>query len=129
VVRVYPPELQEWAASNGSTVIAAKVTAAEAAPVAPQGLVLTSPDPNSVFRISASMPVDMQQVRLAARPAEGGRLRQLTFMVDGQPIGTVTDPPFETWWTLQPGAHQMSAVAEDETGTPITAEPIWIEIR
>ncbi len=133
VVRVYPPELQEWAAANGSALVAGstpvKVAALDAVPAAGQGLVLTSPDPNSVFRISASVPAELQQVRLAARPMGTGQLKQLTFMVDGEPLDTVTELPFEAWWTLQPGVHQVGAVAQNESGAQISAEPIWIEIR
>jgi hypothetical protein len=133
VVRVYPPELQEWAAAHGSPLVAGdapvKTATLEAAPAAGQGLALTSPDPNSVFRISASVPAALQQIRLAARPDAAGQVKQVTFLVDGEPLDTVAGLPFETWWTLQPGVHQVSAVAENETGERITAEPVWIEIR
>ena len=75
------------------------------------------------------MPAGLQQVRLAARPLSAALPREVTFLVNGQPVGRATHLPFETWWTLQPGAHHISAVAVDADGQQVTSEEIWIEVE
>jgi hypothetical protein len=75
------------------------------------------------------MPGDLQQVRLAARPLGAALPAEVTFMVNGQPAGRATHLPFETWWTLQPGAHYITAVALAADGQQIASEGIWIEVE
>lgn len=145
VVRVYPPELREWALAqgieqpvvgegltvNGEQLTEANVQQTQLATrnLQPATLVLISPDPNSVFRLSAGMPAGLQQVRLAARPLGAALPAEVTFLVNGQPAGRATRLPFETWWTLQPGAHYVTAVATGADGQQITSEGIWIEVE
>jgi 1A family penicillin-binding protein len=145
--RVYPPELREWALAQGIgdrlSVIGDRLAVASEQLVEASGsqvqlatrdlqpatLTLISPDPNSVFRLSAGMPGDLQQVRLAARPLGAALPAEVTFMVNGQPAGRATHLPFETWWTLQPGAHYITAVALAADGQQIASEGIWIEVE
>jgi len=141
VFRVYPPELREWALAQGIEQPAAdeswrveRDAAADGQVTAPadaasSGLALISPDPNSVFRLSAGMPDALQQVRLAARPLGANVPNEVTFLVDGQPVGRSTRLPFETWWTLQPGAHHISAVALGANGESLTSDGLWIEVQ
>lgn len=145
VVRVYPPELREWALAqgieqpmvgegltvNGERLTETNVQQTQLATrnLQPATLVLISPDPNSVFRLSAGMPAGLQQVRLAARPLGAALPAEVTFLVNGQPAGRATRLPFETWWTLQPGAHYVTAVATGADGQQITSEGIWIEVE
>jgi 1A family penicillin-binding protein len=154
VIRIYPPELREWALAQGVgdplTVIGDQLpTTDDGSPVTDYGLrardeqpaqpetrnlqpatlALISPDPNSVFRLSAGMPGDLQQVRLAARPLGTALPREVTFLVNGQQVGRAARLPFETWWTLQPGAHHITAVALDPDGQQISSEGIWIEVQ
>ncbi len=136
VVRVYPPELREWALAQGIderlTVNGERLTVNDERMTGDGdqgGLALISPDPNSVFRLSAGMPAGLQQVRLAARPLSATLPSQVTFLVDDQPVGQATRLPFETWWTLQPGPHYVTAVAVDADGQSLASEGIWIEVQ
>ncbi len=147
VLRVYPPELREWALAQGIgdplSVIGNRfpVTSYElrvtddqqpqlaARNLQPATLTLISPDPNSIFRLSAGMPAELQQVRLAARPVGAALPSEVTFLVNGQPVGRSTRLPFETWWTLQPGAHFVTALALDADGQQVSSEGIWIEVE
>jgi membrane carboxypeptidase/penicillin-binding protein PbpC len=141
VFRIYPPELREWALAQGIEQPADHETwrLSRAAPnhdqlvahtnTSPGGLALISPDPNSVFRLSAGIPGDLQQVRLAARPLGAALPQEVTFLVDGKPVGRATRLPFEIWWPMQPGAHHIEAVADDATGQQVTSEGIWIEVE
>ncbi len=146
VFRIYPPELREWAAAQGieqplgshetwdvslEPLLAHSDQQAQPAIRNPQPatLALISPDPNSIFRLSDGMPGDLQQVRLAARPLGATPPREVTFLVNGRPVGRSTRLPYETWWTLQPGAHHIAAVALDAGGQQVTSEGIWIEVK
>jgi 1A family penicillin-binding protein len=144
VVRVYPPELREWALAqgigqpvdgerwpvNGDQLSVARDPAQPANDdPQPASLTLISPDPNSVFRLSAGMPAGLQQVRLAARALGALLPSQVIFLVDDQPVGQATRLPFETWWTLQPGPHYVTAVAVDADGQSLASEGIWIEVQ
>lgn len=136
VFRVYPPELQEWAAANGvpqppaglDGAWSATTPTAAADPTAPPvGLALTSPDPNGVYRLSPHLPAEVQQLRLAV-PAYGPWQR-VTFYVNNREVGAAVAPPFEVWWPLQRGSHLVSAVAQDASGREVAAPPVWIEVR
>ncbi len=141
VLRIYPAELREWALAQGIEQPVETETWSvthEAsddgqlvahADAAADGLTLISPDPNSVFRLSAGMPGELQQVRLAARPLGAKLPGQVTFLVDGQPVGQATRLPFETWWTLQAGAHHIAAVAINADGEQVASEGLWIEVQ
>jgi membrane peptidoglycan carboxypeptidase len=136
VFRIYPPELREWALAQGIderlTVNGERLTVTDERVTgdgAQGGLALISPDPNSVFRLSAEMPAGLQQVRLASRPLGAALPSQVTFLVDGQPVGQATRLPFEAWWTLQPGAHYITAVATAADGQQIASEGIWIKVE
>lgn len=146
VFRVYPTELQEWARANGieqppagrnllagSSVQDSTASVQDAQLVAgsqpPAALTLTSPDPNAVYRLVEALPQDQQRVRLAAQPGHAARLKEVTFLVDGRPLGAISHPPYEAWWTLQRGAHQVAAVGLDAAGRPVLAESIWIEVQ
>jgi membrane peptidoglycan carboxypeptidase len=145
VFRVYPPELREWALALGIEQPAGSgqwAVSSEQLPEAsgqqaqlatrdlqPATLALISPDPNSVFRLSAGMPGELQQVRLAARPLGAALPAEVTFLVNGQAAGRATRLPFEAWWTLEPGAHHITAVALDADGQRISSEGIWIEVQ
>ncbi len=165
VQRVYPPELQEWARSNGTAGLAGYATTGDlgagggeqiafqnGAP-APAGsensqteadhaqqpagsaiaignpdLVLTSPDPNSVYQLAEGLPQDQQRLRIAARPGSDG-ISQVTFLVNDQPVGQASQPPFETWWQLQRGTFSIRAVAQDRSGRSVETGPVWIEVN
>ncbi len=145
VFRIYPPELREWALAQGieqpldsetwsvkrEQLVATNEHHEQPATrnLQPATLALISPDPNSVFRLAAGMPAELQQVRLAARPLSATLPSEVTFLVNGQPVGRATHLPFETWWTLQPGAHRIEAVALDAAGQQIASEGIWIEVE
>ena len=165
VQRVYPPELQEWARSNGTAGLAGYATtgdlgtgggeqiafqngapaqagnedsqsdadhaqqpAGSAIAIGNPDLVLTSPDPNSVYQLAEGLPQDQQRLRIAARLGSDG-ISQVTFLVNNQPVGQASQPPFETWWQLQRGSFSIRAVAQDRSGRSIETSPIWIEVN
>ena len=91
-------------------------------------LVLTSPDPNSVYQLAEGLPKDQQRLRIVARPGSDG-ISQVTFLVNDQPVGQASQPPFETWWQLERGTFSIRAIARDHSGRSVETEPVWIEVN
>ena len=91
-------------------------------------LVLTSPDPNSVYQLAEGLPQDQQRLRIAARLGSDG-ISQVTFLVNGQPVGQASQLPFETWWQLKRGTFTIRAVAQDRSGRSVETSPVWIEVN
>jgi len=100
---------------------------AHAAPRTPLGegaLIITSPAPNTTFELSPQLPLEMQRVELSARPGSVGLLREVTLLVDDQPIATFTRPPYRVLWGLLPGEHLATAVGVDETGQRVVSDGV-----
>jgi hypothetical protein len=56
-------------------------------------------------------------------------IAQVTFYIDGQPIGTATNPPYALMDPgLPAGLHTLTAVAMDATGLSATSVPIQIAV-
>jgi len=73
-------------------------------------LVVTSPDPNSVFRLDATRPTESQRIALAARVSGEVGLERVILEVDGQPVAELAGPPYRVLWALERGEHLITAV-------------------
>jgi len=94
----------------------------------PYSLTMTSPDQGSRFLLSPQIPKAMQRVAVAVRLADGVRVRQVVLLVDGQPLQTLTRPPYQAFWVMTPGRHVFSARATDEQGNEIEGNSVSIEV-
>ena len=138
VITVLPPELAAWGHEHGVVAPqnAPRQTAGVqhvASNVKPETrnlkpLTITSPDPNSVFRLSPSLPAEAQRILVAARPADGVSVARITLYVDGQPLAELTTPPYRAWWTLQEGVHTVTAVGYDVEGNRLESEAVMVAV-
>ena len=80
------------------------------------GLVITSPESNSVFAIASDLPLSAQRREVAARTKEAIAIREVTHYVDEQPLGNWSNPPYRTMWQLSEGDHAIRAVGRDLDG-------------
>ena len=94
----------------------------------PLSIVMTSPDPFSVFRISPALPPGEQRIEVAARPAEETVVAELTLYVDGEPLATLATPPYRSLWPLTPGEHAFHAEGYDAMGRRLTSEPVYVTV-
>jgi penicillin-binding protein 1C len=117
---VLPQEARDWAIRNG--IRQPPPGAAVQAPDSSKGLRLLAPDPYTVFEISPVTPIDTQRLRLTAGAPPG--TQSVTYLMDGKALGTVNIAPWEVWWTLQLGDHQLTATATLADGTQQTAAAI-----
>jgi hypothetical protein len=62
------------------------------------------------------------------RPADGVVPRQITLLVDGQPLATVTRPPYRATWAMQPGRHTFAAQGVDALGRPLHSNTVHVEV-
>ncbi|MDX1520424.1 MAG: penicillin-binding transpeptidase domain-containing protein, partial [Anaerolineae bacterium] len=88
------------------------------------GLIFTSPDQGSVFRLMPNIPADKQQIRINLRPADGVEAEQVVLLVNGQPLVE----GWQTLWPMQPGIFTFEARGLDRAGRPITAQAVTIEV-
>ncbi len=55
-------------------------------------------------------------------------LTQVTLLADGEPLVTLTEPPYRTWWMLTPGEHEFRAMGVDVEGRELASEPVHITV-
>jgi 1A family penicillin-binding protein len=91
-------------------------------------LVMTSPDPFSVFRLSPALPLSEQRIEVAARPTEETIIANLVLYVDGESLATLPSPPYRSMWPLTPGVHAFHAEGYDATGRRLTSEPVYVTV-
>jgi len=91
-------------------------------------LVMTSPDPFSVFRLSPALPLSDQRIEVAARPAEEIIVAELILYVDGELLANLATPPYRSMWPLTPGVHAFHAEGYDATGRRLTSELVYVTV-
>jgi 1A family penicillin-binding protein len=91
-------------------------------------LVLTSPDQGSRFQLSPEIPPSAQRIVVAARPADGVVLQRVTLLADGEPLSTLTSPPYQALWPLALGNHTFTAVGVDAEGKSVEGNRVTIEV-
>lgn len=123
VERVYlvlPQEARDWGIRNGITPppLDAEIVMADA----DHGLRLLEPDPYTLFQISPLIPAESQRLRLTVGASPG--TQSVTYLMNGETLGTVSAAPWSLWWALQPGEWELTAQAALADGTQETSDPI-----
>jgi membrane carboxypeptidase/penicillin-binding protein PbpC len=126
VYAVYPPEAVAWAIGQGlpqpppapeERVGGGEETIREGV-VAP--LEIVSPFQNDRYRLSASLPREDQRLMIEARAGGQAVLSRVTLYVDGLALVSFAAPPYQAWWVLEPGEHQIHAVGETAAGQVVS---------
>ncbi len=116
-----PPEASQWVHEQESASSARFVIAASAEPegsdsAARPRITLTSPDPNTTYRLVPNVPGANQRIDVRAQPLAANDLVQVHLYVDGQLLATLDEPPYAVLWQLLPGKHSFHAEATDSSG-------------
>lgn len=90
-------------------------------------LVVTSPAPNTTFALTSQLPPDAQRIEIAARLNTS--LREVILLVDGQPLATLTQPPYRALWQLAAGEHTVQAMGVDGDGRRVESEVIRFKVE
>lgn len=129
VFRVLPPEAQDWGRKQGIPMLPelnclgqvsnlqSPVSGSGKVRPAISGLLLASPSPNSTFSLSPQLPAELQQIEVSARLNASVSLREVTLLIDGQPIVRLTSAPYRTFWRLASGKHTAQAIGVDAEGS------------
>lgn len=106
----------------GNSALAAPVTVSVDNAASPQAVVLTSPVSGAV--VAGTIPVSAN--------ASGNGVAGVRFLVDGVQIGIEdTTPPYATPWDttlVVDGAHSLTAIARDTSGTEATSAPVPVTV-
>jgi penicillin-binding protein 1C len=125
-----PPEAYPWARAQGLTLITDVACEGDVMDEAGEPddvpLRLIAPDPSTIYNISPITPIDAQQIRLEA--VGEAEFREVELWVDDEIVATLSNPPYQTWWSLSVGVHWASAVGITESGETVTSERIMFEV-
>ena len=132
VYTIYPPEASAWAIGQGlpqpppapEERAGAGEERTEGGVVAP--LEIVSPFQRDRYRISTALPREDQRLMIEARAGGPAVLTRVTLFVDDQLLASFDAPPYQTWWALEPGDHQIHARGESATGKEIESEAITV---
>ena len=121
-----PPQARPWAQSVGLALVPDGVDTGQVALGEPS-LRLISPDPQSIYQISPSLPLDAQKLKIAAvAPAS---VHDVTIYLDDVPLAHLSAPPFETWWQIAVGQHQVYASGIDAGGAQVKSEVVPFTVQ
>lgn len=126
-----PPQAWQWARSQGLVLLAdllgpgASPSEGASAQEFP-GLSISSPADGSQYHLSAFASLESQRIMIQALGSVD--LSGVEILVDGQVIEQFNSPPFQTWWTLEPGTHQIWATGVALNGEPITSNIVEITV-
>jgi penicillin-binding protein 1C len=121
IVMALPPAAREWALANGIPQLSIS-SPESSSPNLQSSILIASPDPQTVFQISPRLPRESQRVPFRLYTAQP--LSEVTFLLNDQPLGTLTASPFEWWWPLAPGTFRLQAQARLTTGETVVTEPV-----
>lgn len=124
-----PPQARDWAQAAGVSLLPADLAAQTVIGSGdePDALLILSPDPQTVYRISSTLPLDAQKIRIAI--AGPGELRDVTIYLDGAPLITLQGPPFETLWALQVGQHTLYATGIAAGGEELVSQTVQFTVK
>lgn len=126
VYLVLPPEARDWAARHGITpppIGATQVigTNEEAS------IRLLSPDPYTTFQLSSLIPDDFQRIRLSiVVPPDVSVVR---YYLNGEILATASQAPFDVWWPLETGQHELYAQIVLGSGDVLQTDAIPFTVR
>ncbi len=120
VYAVLPQEARDWGIREGLSI---PPSGAEVlVPDRDVGLRLLEPDPYTIFKLSLLIPAEAQRLRLTVGAPPG--TQSVTYIMDGEALGTVDASPWDLWWSLQLGDHELVAQAQMSDGSTQTSAAI-----
>lgn len=119
----FPPEAHAWARRQGLPLLADLVSEQQMQ-LAEGDIQIVSPAPNSVYFLSPKLPAQSLHIKTLA-PAG---MAQVNIWLDGEIIAAFDEPPYETWWELQEGGHQVWVEAITAEGEILESNLIQFEV-
>jgi 1A family penicillin-binding protein len=130
VVLDLPPQAQPWARTFGLTVLS-DLEARAGNPLATGSqaaqLQVISPSPSSTYRMAANLAVSDQRIPIEV--VGGANLQQVALWLDGAQIARFEVGPYQTWWQLSPGTHQVWARAVLPGGQSVQSQTVTFNVE
>jgi penicillin-binding protein 1C len=136
VYLVLPPELSTWARDNGISPPPSRAQGVAGGPGEDTSpLIITSPHPGVVYRISPAVPLSHQRIRLTA--VARIPLTSVRFWLNGEPLSremvpafsTASSQSYEMFWALRPGKHQLLVTGHTTEGREVQSAPISFRVE
>ncbi len=121
---VLPQEARDWAIRNG--VRQPPVGAIVELPDEEEPVRLLNPDPYTIFQISPILPINTQRVRFEAGVPP--KTESVTYWLNGKPLAEVMTEPWQHWWTLELGSHELLVVATLQDATTQASERLYFTV-
>lgn len=124
-----PPRARPWARARGLLLVEDLLPPAGAPEQGSTyaGLQLLTPAAGAVYHLSAGLPPETQQLRLVAVGPNG--IHNLKLWVDGAPIVSPAQSPYEGWWQLAAGRHTAWATATGAEGENLATDHVTFEVK
>ena len=119
-----PVQALPWARSQGLPLLADFEKNANTQNA--NSLMLVSPTPNTTYRITSDINQSAQQLSVEA--VANQNFSQVRIYADGILLQTLSNPPYQAWWTLSPGQHQFWAEGMNSNGEAIKSDMITITV-
>jgi 1A family penicillin-binding protein len=123
VYLILPPEARDWAVRQGipQPPVGAQIIGGETVPAR-----LLSPDPYTTFKMTPLLPEEEQRIRLTI--ATPTNTQEVEYYMDGALVAKVQDRPYDHWWELTPGEHDVQATVVLTDGSTITTDSIHFQV-
>jgi penicillin-binding protein 1C len=105
LLTIYPPEYRAWAGSDRSEPVHRALAASAPSPVPTAGFTISNPPAGAIYSVDPTLRREFQALPLRAVTP---RPTTLTWMVDGETVGTVSSERALSW-PLAIGAHEIEA--------------------
>ncbi|MEP7198840.1 MAG: penicillin-binding protein 1C [Chloroflexota bacterium] len=132
VLRVLPPDAEQWGRENGieqPPMRDCKAQRPTSNVQRPTSIIITNPAPNSAFALTSHLPPDAQRVEVSARLGATIPMREVTLLVDSHPIATFAAPPYRALWQLAAGEHMAQAVGVDGEGRRVESAVVRFRVE
>jgi hypothetical protein len=127
---VLPEEAREWARQQGWPAPPLEsVSAFTLTGELDLQLIMTRPDPGSIYHVSPNLPRSAQRIEVSARVSDNVALGDVTLYVDGVPFQQFNAPPYRAFWTLEPGQHMFMARGHTKEREVVWSETVGIVVR
>jgi penicillin-binding protein 1C len=129
VVLDLPSEAAPWAHREGLILLSDLLAASDAAgdPVSGSPLRIVSPGQGSVYKFDAGLDPETQKLLIEAVGDVG--FGEVVLWMDGELLGRFDREPYQTWWSLEVGAHEVWAEGVREDGERVVSEAVEFEVE
>lgn len=128
VVLDLPAQAYPWARSQGLSLLHDLQVGEPTSPLSQAGSLLrvVSPASASIFRIAADLSLENQRIPIEI--IGGQDYSQVRLFLDGQLLEDFHELPYQIWWQLELGDHQVWAVGILSTGEEVSSPLVDFEV-